>query len=270
MAPYYPQSSSWNDQVTGDEDYDSSADVAHEMPSRNPFSSVPTRTAEVPTYDFNESSPKISTSLKTGSSNKDNLEFQTLVAQLNSTLEQLKRQEEEKRRNKRRGTQKPIIKEEIEDEGPELIYVNIWNNVGGKLKLTGQKPMLKESFDKMQSNKDFSSLLNPSPTSYFPEPSWHSNYNPGSSIRGAEQGQTGHQYQHRHQYPEKPRQSVQGSLESRLPLPSSLQSLMPPTSQSLWASASSSPPLGVGTDIAQPSYKDGLTQVREGRSHEKP
>ena len=35
---------------------------------------------------------------------------------------------------------------------------------------------------------------------------------------------------------------------------------MPPTSQSLWASASSSPPLGVGTDIAQPSYKDGLTQ----------
>ena len=38
---------------------------------------------------------------------------------------------------------------------------------------------------------------------------------------------------------------------------------MPPTSQSLWASASSSPPLGVGTDIAQPSYKDGLTQDSE-------
>ena len=261
VAPYYPQSSSWNDQITGDVDYESSADdVSHEMPSRNPFSSVPKRTAEVPTDDYNGSSPKISTSLKTGSSNKDTLEFQTLVAQLNSTLEQLKRQEEEKRRNKRRGTQKPNIKEEIEDEGPELIYVNIWNNVGGKLKLAGQKPMLKESFDEMQSKKDFSSLLNPSPSSYFPEPSWHSNYHTGSSVRGSEHGQTSHPYQQRYQFPEEPRQGGQSSPESRLPLPSSLQALIPPTSQSLWTSASSSPALGVGTDFAQPSFKDSLTQ----------
>ena len=261
MAPYYPQSSSWNDQITGDVDYESSADdVSHEMPSRNPFSSVPKRTAEVPTDDYNGSSPKISNSLKTGSSNKDTLEFQTLVAQLNSTLEQLKRQEEEKRRNKRRGTQKPNIKEEIEDEGPELIYVNIWNNVGGKLKLAGQKPMLKESFDEMQSKKDFSSLLNPSPSSYFPEPSWHSNYHTGSSVRGSEHGQTSHPYQQRYQFPEEPRQGGQSSPESRLPLPSSLQALIPPTSQSLWTSASSSPALGVGTDFAQPSFKDSLNQ----------
>ena len=261
VAPYYPQSSSWNDQITGGVDYDSSDEVSHEMPSRNPFSSAPKRTAEVPTDDYNESSPKRSTSLKTGSSNKDTLEFQTLVAQLNATLEQLQRQEEEKRRNKRRGTQKPIIKEETGGEGPELIYVNIWNNVGGKLKLAGQKPMLKESFDEMQSKKDFSSLLNSSPPSYFPEPSWHNNYNTGSSVRGSEQGQASHPYQQRYPFPEEPRQGGQSSLESRLPLPSSLQALIPPkTSQSLWTSASSSPPLGVGTDFAQPSFKDSLTQ----------
>ena len=251
VSPYYPQSSSWNDQMTGDEDY--AADVSQEMPKRNPFSSpVAKRTAEVPTDDNVESNfPKISTSLKTGSSNKDNLEFQTLVAQLNSTLEQLKRQEEEKRRNKRRGTPKPVMREEeTEDEGPELIYVNIWNNVGGKLKLTGQKPMLKESFDEMQSKKDFSSLLSPSPPSYFPEPSWQSNYNTGSSISN--------QYQHGgYRHPEEPRQSGQGGIESRLPLPSSLQGLMPPSppSQSLWTDISS--PLGVGTNSAQPSYKAG-------------
>ena len=108
----------------------------------------------------------------------------------------------------------------------------------------------------MQSKKDFSSLLNSSPPSYYPEPSWQSNYHTGSS----EQGLTSPPYQQRYPFPEKPRQGGQSSLESRLPLPSSLQGLIPPTSQSLWTSASSSPPLGVGTDFAQPSFKDGLTQ----------
>ena len=95
---YYPQLSSWNDQVTGDEDYASSVDVSNEMPLANPFSSekTPKRTAEVPTDEYDDISQTVSSSLKTGSSNRDNLEFQTLVAQLNSTLEQLKRQEEEK------------------------------------------------------------------------------------------------------------------------------------------------------------------------------
>ena len=104
----------------------------------------------------------------------------------------------------------------------------------------------------MQSKKDFSSLLNSSPPSYYPEPSWQSNYHTGSS----EQGLTSPPYQQRYPFPEKPRQG-----ESRLPLPSSLQALIPPTSpQSLWTSASSSPPLGVGTDFAQPSFKERPTQ----------
>ena len=246
---YYPQLSSWNDQVTGDEDYASSVDVSNEMPLGNPFSSEksPKRTAEVPTDEYNDIGQTVSSSLKTGSSNRDNMEFQTLVAQLNSTLEQLKRQEEEKRRNKRRGTQKPTVKEAIEEEGPELIYVNIWNNVGGKLKLTGQKPMLKESFDEMQSKKDFSSLLSPSPPSYFPEPSWQSDSN-------YHLGATGNHHQHRYPLFEELRQS--GNIEARHPLPSSPQPLRSPTPENLWSDGTS-PALGVGTNYARPSYKDG-------------
>jgi hypothetical protein len=40
----------------------------------------------------------------------------------------------------------------------EIIFVNVWKNVDGKLKLAGQKPMLKEKFDEMQRKKDFSKL----------------------------------------------------------------------------------------------------------------
>ena len=39
-----------------------------------------------------------------------------------------------------------------------MIYVNIWNNVGGQLELTGQQPMLKTEFEEMNRNKDFSKL----------------------------------------------------------------------------------------------------------------
>ena len=39
------------------------------------------------------------------------------------------------------------MKQDKEDNG--TMYVNIWRNVDGKLKLTGSKSMLKETFNKM-------------------------------------------------------------------------------------------------------------------------
>ena len=59
-----------------------------------------------------------------------------------------------------------VVKKEEESSGsllaaledPEIIYVNIWNNVGGELQLQEQKPMLKSEFDDMQRKKDFSRL----------------------------------------------------------------------------------------------------------------
>ena len=39
-----------------------------------------------------------------------------------------------------------------------MVYVNILNNVGGQLELTGQQPMLKTEFEEMNRKKDFSRL----------------------------------------------------------------------------------------------------------------
>ena len=105
-----------------------------------------------------------STSVKTGSSSEDTAKFKTLVTQLNKTLEFLRVKGEENSDGFQlpkiqRHTNKP--EEEEVDKEPEIIYVNIWNNVDGKLKLTGQKPIRKETFDKMLKKKDFSSLVRP-------------------------------------------------------------------------------------------------------------
>jgi hypothetical protein len=48
----------------------------------------------------------------------------------------------------------------------EIIFVNVWDNVDGKLKFAGQKPMLKENFDEMQRKKDFSKLARTSWDAY--------------------------------------------------------------------------------------------------------
>ena len=45
------------------------------------------------------------------------------------------------------------------DENPEVL-VNVWENVGGEMKLTEQKPIQRSQFDTMQKLHDFSSLTN--------------------------------------------------------------------------------------------------------------
>ena len=45
------------------------------------------------------------------------------------------------------------------DETPEVL-VNVWENVGGEMKLTEQKPIQRSQFDTMQKLQDFSSLTN--------------------------------------------------------------------------------------------------------------
>ena len=44
-----------------------------------------------------------------------------------------------------------------QDETPEVL-VNVWENVGGEMKLTEQKPIQRSQFDTMQKLHDFSSL----------------------------------------------------------------------------------------------------------------
>ena len=45
------------------------------------------------------------------------------------------------------------------DENPEVL-VNVWENVGGEMKLTEQKPIQRSQFDTMQKLHDFSFLTN--------------------------------------------------------------------------------------------------------------
>ena len=48
---------------------------------------------------------------------------------------------------------------EEEDEEPEVILVNIWNQVNGKLLLKEKKPFSKKEFEQMEKMKDFSGLF---------------------------------------------------------------------------------------------------------------
>ena len=47
---------------------------------------------------------------------------------------------------------------DIEEE-EEVILVNIWNNVDGKLLLTEKKPLSRKEFEQMEKRKDFSDLF---------------------------------------------------------------------------------------------------------------
>ena len=46
-----------------------------------------------------------------------------------------------------------------QDKTPEVL-VNVWENVGGEMKLTDQKPIKRSHFDTMQQLQDFSYLTN--------------------------------------------------------------------------------------------------------------
>ena len=46
-----------------------------------------------------------------------------------------------------------------EEEEPEVILVNIWNQVNGKLLLKEKKPFSKKEFEQMEKMKDFSGLF---------------------------------------------------------------------------------------------------------------
>ena len=83
----------------------------------------------------------------------NNKDFKTLSTLLNKTLNFLRNQDNhDNDHTKPQGTVKPH-KEVIIPEA-ELINVNIWNNVGGKLRLTGKKPMLKETFQKIRKEQN--------------------------------------------------------------------------------------------------------------------
>merc|ERR1712013_246045 len=91
------------------------------------------------------------------SSYKDALK-NSLNEQLSQAWEIVRKQEEEQQR--RQGAELDINKSLGYDSNsdPEIIFVNVWKNTDGKLKLAGQTPMLKEKFDEMQRKKDFSKL----------------------------------------------------------------------------------------------------------------
>ena len=55
------------------------------------------------------------------------------------------------------------LEKDYADEDNDVVYVNIWNTDNGELKLTHQKPMLKETFEKMEKSKNFSLFSNTKP-----------------------------------------------------------------------------------------------------------
>ena len=94
---------------------------------------------------------------------KGNIEpLETLFTQLKDTLETLKRKESKNRKKITNLLNKRNIYEGssgAETTDPEIIYVNIWNNVNGELQLAERKHMSREKFDEIESTKDFSQLM---------------------------------------------------------------------------------------------------------------
>ena len=84
----------------------------------------------------------------------------TLFTQLKDTLETFKKKES---KNRKKITnllnQRNIYEGSSGPMDPEVIYVNIWNNVNGELQLAERKHMSREKFDEIESTKDFSQLI---------------------------------------------------------------------------------------------------------------
>ena len=142
-AAYYPQSSAWEISKLTEEST---------LPRIEEITTSVSRVKEI-------EDPKVS--MVDRESLKDTSELRALVTQFSKTLELLKVQNQQKRLKQ---SQKQVEKvtdqiEEITEDEPEIIYVNIWNKVDGELKLSGQKPMLKGTFDEMHKKRDFSSLV---------------------------------------------------------------------------------------------------------------
>ena len=289
LAAYYPQSLSWDSETTEGEEVDEVPRPSLGQVTQRPTTtgsrvgSIQPETETKPNHRVGNTDREV-TSLKTGTAYEDNLEFQNLVAQLNSTLERLRTEEEDRQRRQRlRESQASQTHQQAEqDEGPELIYVNIWNNVEGKLQLAGQKPMTKDTFNEMQSKNDFSSLLTNNKEA---APRWPLGYPEqygDNSPVGLSQPQGLYPAQG-FPPPRSYQAPLQGNIEleeyvrrqggQHLPIPSSIASLIssPPSSssppsvyppnRSPWQPQSPGPQ-GVGADSAQPSYADtqGLQQ----------
>ena len=155
-AAYYPQSSAWEISKLTEE---STLQTVQQPPTTSlpRIEEITTSVSRVKEIE----DPKVT--MVDTESLKDTSELRALVTQLSKTLELLKVQNQQKRLKQ---SQKQVEKvtdqiEEITEDEPEIIYVNIWNKVDGELKLSGQKPMLKDTFDEMHKKKDFSSLVRP-------------------------------------------------------------------------------------------------------------
>ena len=95
---------------------------------------------------------------------KTNIEpLEKLFTQLKDTLETFKKKESKNRKkittllNQSNNSPEGISGPEM--TVPEIIYVNIWNNVNGELQLAERKHMSREKFDEIESTKDFSQLI---------------------------------------------------------------------------------------------------------------
>ena len=95
--------------------------------------------------------------------------METLFNELNKTLHILKTREKENRdkiNHLAKLNSYEFLEDEhlasepsTEDEEPEVILVNIWNQVNGKLLLKEKKPFSKKEFEQMEKMKDFSGLF---------------------------------------------------------------------------------------------------------------
>ena len=95
--------------------------------------------------------------------------METLFNELNKTLHILKIREKENRERinhlAKLNSYEFIEDDHLaaspasEDEEPEVILVNIWNQVNGKLLLKEKKPFSRKEFEQMEKMKDFSGLF---------------------------------------------------------------------------------------------------------------
>ena len=139
LSSFYPQSSKWP------------ARLSSKGTEENKFEAQ------------NTSSPSALTSNPVAKPiENENIELlEVLFTKLKDTLETLKKKEYKNRKNiTNLLNQSNDRSSGSEMTDPEIIYVNIWNNVNGELQLAERKHMSRKKFDEIDSTKDFSQLIN--------------------------------------------------------------------------------------------------------------
>ena len=163
LAPYYPQSAFWKPQQASTE----LAEAVETFTEKVKLVYIRKDFSQIPCFLLQSLQQRTEEKLL-----KEELD--SLFKELNQTLQILKLREEENREKindiAKLNSYQFLNDKVAQVEPEELILVNVWNNLDGKLSLTEKKPLSRTEFEEMDKRKDFSGLFSTKESHYLDNP----------------------------------------------------------------------------------------------------